>query len=179
LSRLFIALDLSDGDKKTLNDWRLAKLNLPFNIIPWQNFHITLAFIGNIDETNLAKLKTLIETPINQFIQSGALELCFDHCATFKKPKIYYLANSMIPKRLLTLANELKQQALSLGIYQDERPYLPHISLFRKVTFQPKKPVISSIKIEISSLSLYQSQSTEHGVFYKPIKTWQLSKNDS
>jgi 2'-5' RNA ligase len=177
LSRLFIALDLSDRDKNVLNDWRLTTFISPFKSIPWHNFHITLAFIGNVDEELQAKLLTLIQIPINKFSRNGVLELCLDHCGYFKKPKISYIANSIIPTRLLTLANELKQQALSLGIYQDERPYLPHISLFRKATLQPEHPEVKSIKIEITSLSLYQSDSTEQGVIYKPIETWPLFKS--
>jgi 2'-5' RNA ligase len=176
LSRLFIALDLSDSDKKALSDWRLNKLNLPFKSIPWQNFHITLAFLGNVDEEQQAKLQVLIQAPINKFSRNGALALCFDHCGYFKKPKVYYIANSIIPTRLLTLANELKELALSLGIYQDERPYLPHISLFRKAIPQQKKPTLLSTRVEINSLSLYRSYSTEHGVFYNPMETWPLSK---
>ena len=174
MPRLFIALDISDNDQKAIAVWRTAHLNFTFKEIPAQNFHITLAFIGSIDKTTQTNLQTLISTSIKKFAHSGTIELNLDHCGHFKKPKVYYIANSKIPSRLQTLATELKEHILSLGIYQDDRPYLPHISIFRKATYQPQQIEYPSIKIKITSVSLVQSSSTDHGVSYTPIRTWQL-----
>jgi len=44
--RMFIAIDITSADKAAIALWREQHLSLPFKIIPQQNFHITLAFLG-------------------------------------------------------------------------------------------------------------------------------------
>ena len=48
MTRLFFALDIEEQDKKALAHWRETSLKLPFKKVPKDNFHVTLAFLGNI-----------------------------------------------------------------------------------------------------------------------------------
>ena len=57
---MFIALDITETDKAKLASWRDQHLSLAFKAIDEQNFHITLVFLGLIDNRQQAHLTQLI-----------------------------------------------------------------------------------------------------------------------
>lgn len=186
MTRLFFALDIEKADQTAIAKWREQVLNLPFKKIPRQNFHITLAFLGNISDAERQALIDKANTYMSECYQLNSvkcpLNLHLDRCGWFKKPKVIYLANSIIPDWLDELANYLNVCASQLTIFQEERAYSPHVSLYRKATTSADKflhtteqQLRTDIKITIKSFSLYQSMSTPDGVQYIPINQWCLS----
>ncbi|MEW6981125.1 RNA 2',3'-cyclic phosphodiesterase [Colwelliaceae bacterium 6471] len=184
--RLFFALDIEKPDQIVIAKWREQVLNLPFKKIPRQNFHITLAFLGSISNTDRQALIDKANTYMSECYQLNSvkrpLNLHLDHTGWFRKPKVIYLANSIIPVWLDKLANYLNVCASQLTIFQEERAYSPHISLYRKATTSADKflhtteqRLRANITITIKSFSLYQSVSTPDGVQYIPINQWRLS----
>ena len=188
MSRLFFALDITDTDKQKLANWRNQQLNLPFKAVASDNFHITLAFLGAVTKEQqkilkdnasqycqkiTQKMKAQLK-PTAETIQSNTLS--FDLCELFKKPKVIFLGITNSPQWLNLLAEQLSSCARNIGLFQENRPYCPHISLYRKANRVPLKPLMQNITIEIKSFSLYESISTQSGACYKPIKTWVLTK---
>lgn len=184
MAKLFFALDLDNKAKNNIARWREKSITLAmeqgkFKLIPQQNFHITLCFLG---EVTAVQSKILIQKAqqLAQKIKLNKNSLLLSTVGLFKKPKVLYLApsphkNDLTLKQLTNLANHLRCAALALDIYQEERPYLPHLSLFRKATFIPDLISPPASKLLIDSFSLYQSISTDSGVKYQAIKTWTLS----
>jgi len=68
----------------------------------------------------------------------------------------------------------LSDAAIAEGLFQEKRPYCPHLSLYRKATEQTKLPSFKRL-INVNSFSLYESISSEKGVSYCPIKTWPIA----
>jgi len=177
--RLFFALDILPSDKALIANWRDSKLNLPFKAIAVDNFHITLAFLGNVTSQQQALLSNKADEIVQQVlsIKIPPLKisdpLLLNSIGLFKKPQVLYLGLKTCPNWLKQLAESLTVQSKLIGLFQEERAYLPHLSLYRKASditnsFQLQMP------LEIKSFSLYQSSSTEYGVSYCVIKTWQL-----
>ncbi|NQY62940.1 MAG: RNA 2',3'-cyclic phosphodiesterase [Alteromonadaceae bacterium] len=186
MNRLFFALDIPDTDKQKLANWRHLHLNFPFKCVPHANFHVTLAFLGTISKEQQkilmseasqiagqlrAKTKREIKPQIKK-VQPKVLS--FDHCELFKKPKVLFLGINASPQWLKLLAGELSACAKNIGLFQESRPFRPHISMYRKASGQQLTPLKKKLTIEISSFSLYQSISTESSVCYQPVKTWPI-----
>lgn len=172
MPRLFFALDITPQDKAKIAQWRAQYLSLPFKAINSDNFHITLAFLGNINIQQQQAL-TLFADQIATHLSIKEKSLLLDHCGLFKKPQVLYLGISQPPLWLISLANSLSQQAVKLAIFQEKRNYCPHLSLYRKAKNLPYHS-INSFSITLNTFSLYLSSSTPDGVRYKALKTWSL-----
>ena len=185
MSRLFFALDISPQVKKQLADWRSTQVDKPlinepekachFKAIDENNFHITLCFIGEVS----AKQQLILIEKASQLTQSltpiNPQTLIINEVGLFKKPKIVYLSNKVTPPWLLKLATALSSSASELALFQENRPYLPHISLYRKASYLPSLTIQPNIKLTIESFSLYQSISSTSGIKYQVIKSWNLT----
>ncbi|MCJ8318011.1 MAG: RNA 2',3'-cyclic phosphodiesterase [Colwellia sp.] len=177
MSRLFFALDISNADKQLIDDFVYQNVAVPFKVIPKNNYHITLCFLGSV---NINQKEVLIQKAkeLNKAIAPITVNsLLIDHIGLFKRPKVLYLGNSEIPDWLLLLASGLTNTAKKLTLFQEDRSYLAHISIFRKAHFIPDSLKKPKIHITINSFSLYQSISINNQVLYKAIKTWYLDKS--
>jgi len=172
--RLFFALDISKKDKDAIAHWRDQALKLPYKAIAQDNFHITLAFLGNTTSEQQQHLTNHATELAQQIVINAPNILQLNHTGLFKKPKVFYLGLSTCPNWLNELATDLSDAAIAEGLFQENRPYCPHLSLYRKATEQTKLPSLKRL-INVNSFSLYESISTDHGVSYCPIKSWQLT----
>lgn len=174
MTRLFFALDVQQKDKSTIYQWYQkqqieSKIANAKTVAP-NNYHITLAFLGS---TNKIQQQALIETA-KQLSANVSKEftttLSLTHLGLFKQPKVLYLGIHQAPFWLTNLANKLSLAASEQGLYQEKRPYCPHLTIARKVD---KSLQVGQLPIEISikSFSLYLSESTSTGVQYTPICT--------
>ena len=178
MNRLFFALDISSTDKEHIAKWRESHVKLDAKPIKKENFHITLAFLG---EVNLKQQAHLIESSHNYWQQhfhnnNQCFKLIIQDLDLFRKPQVLYLGFESFPNRLIRLAEFLKQAAQQQGIKQEERPYLPHISIYRKAKIAPLE-IALNLTLHCTSFSLYHSQSTANGVTYTPVKTWSLTQD--
>jgi len=125
--RLFVSLDLPDGVAKSL-----VRLNPGVSGVRWlapDQFHLTLAFLGNVvaaaEEKLCAKLRAI------QFA-SFFLPLhgvgCFP---TRGRPKIIWVGVGRGHPHLFQLHKRVTDAALAAGIETDLRPWRPHVTLAR------------------------------------------------
>jgi 2'-5' RNA ligase len=174
MSRYFFALDLIPQDKLAIDHWRATALHLPFKVMDQQNFHITLAFLGEVDEAGKQGLLDEAEQIAAKLRPIKPKQLHLDNIGLFKKPRVLYLGIDRVPDWLNALAAHLSAAAVGLTLFQESRPYRAHLSLYRKAnSLLIELPAVKLI-ININSFSLYQSISTPFGVQYKTVKSWSL-----
>jgi len=168
--RLFLALDVKPCDKQIINKWRDESLSIDAKPVDMENFHITLAFIGQVEEKRLEEIKDDIQQRFNRIIlpPQKKILLLSDVCL-FKKPKVLYLSLADTPNWLSLLAEAF--QSLSTT---PDRPYNPHLTLFRKASETPKSTSINHTLL-INSFSLYESKSTPEGVRYTALQLWHIT----
>jgi len=174
MSRLFFALDISTTDKNLIDEYRERCIFTDFKPVSKNNLHITLCFLGAVSTLQQQVLITKANVLAKTLYPIAPHQLLLNKLSLFKKPKIIYLTSNHTPKWLLTLASELSSCAKDLTLFQENRPYLAHISIYRKASFLPKVNPSPQLNITIESFSLYQSTSTDNGVAYQKIKTWVL-----
>jgi 2'-5' RNA ligase len=180
MNRLFFALDIAASDKQTIAHWRDNKFKQAFKAIPSDNFHITLAFLGNTSSEQQQQLISDANKFAKLIYPINKPQLLLTHLGLFKKPKVMYLGLQTCPCWLNDLANNLSQAAINIGLFQENRAYCPHLSIYRKASAIDNNSLEiamtgKNMPLKIKSFSLYQSISSEQGVVYTPINTWKLA----
>jgi RNA 2',3'-cyclic 3'-phosphodiesterase len=134
--------------------------------VPVDNLHITLVFLGNIDE----KKRGCVLESVDK-IGCSHIDLELDHLGWWKKAQVIWLAPSSIPVELESLAGTLASQADQCGIRVDDRPYRAHMTLARKVRKNPHLPAIRPVRWSVGKFALIESVNTHDGVKYEPVWT--------
>jgi RNA 2',3'-cyclic 3'-phosphodiesterase len=134
--------------------------------IPVNNLHITLVFLGNIDDK---KTDCIIESA--RSIGCGKINLTLNRIGWWKKAQVVWFAPSVIPDKLVTLAGNIASSAGDCGIRVDRRPYQPHMTLVRKVKISRSLPEITPIHWSVDKFALIESTTALSGVRYEPVWT--------
>ena len=139
-------------------------------IVPGQNLHITLAFLGSLDGAVVGNLRQGAAV-----IHTGPFSLQLDELGWWRKPRVVWLAAGQVPDALLELVKELNSLLLSQGIKPDSRPYQPHLTIARKAAAMPRQLDFKPIDWRIDSFCLVQSNTLPEGAVYEVIEAWPLS----
>ncbi|MBT0586161.1 RNA 2',3'-cyclic phosphodiesterase [Alteromonas oceanisediminis] len=171
--RYFIGLELPSHAKQAVDAWRekawLAGLNQ--KPVPAPNFHITLAFLGQVTEPQLDRLQTALGE-----IDCAPFALTIDHFGYWQKPPVAWLGCSEKPPQLSSLQLRCVAASRRAGLQLSEREYVPHITLARKCMPPVPPPLFEpNLPIEFSAFCLFESVSTDRGVTYPVRLRWPLT----
>lgn len=141
-----------------------------------EDMHITLLYLGEMEKPLLAKLIKQIEqiAPLNK-----SFKVTSSSVQVFGKPtqpRVVY-ANIEDNQLLNQLQKELSNCVDSLGINQNEKSYIPHITLAKKWRnmgeMHPLLPFDTSITFDVAHFYMYEIHPTKSPK-YKPIAYFQL-----
>ena len=132
--------------------------------VPPENYHVTLAFVGEVAPPQLAVLQ-----------QSGGLlrgsdcTMLFRKCEYWEEPRVVAAVAEETPAAMLELCT-LLHRALAL------EPTLPraHVTLARKVMQAPVLQAMSPFQWNAQSVSLVRSDTSRTGSVYTVVDTWPL-----
>jgi len=176
--RTFFALDLSPRLKLDIERWR--ELSLPDSNarIPTANFHVTLCFNGKTSQQQLCELESAVQELTQELSQEHKMapfSLHFNEFGYFTKPGIAFIGCNNVPDPLMELNQQLERISRQQGLSIERRPYVPHISLFRRLTTPPPSPVMEpNFTLEATSFTLFESVTQKEGVRYQSIFEWPL-----
>ncbi|MBQ75775.1 MAG: RNA 2',3'-cyclic phosphodiesterase [Gammaproteobacteria bacterium] len=168
--RLFFGLQLSKQTCLGIEHWTTTSLPPLTRPVPLVNFHITLAFLGNLDQRRLGQLTRAADE-----IRFQPFALILDELGFWNKPGLLWLGCKEPSPILLSLAKKTKHIANQLGFASDKRNYQPHVTLARRCESPPPAAIIPPcFTQEFSNFVLYESVSTRSGVRYDIINEWSL-----
>jgi len=175
--RLFFAINFSQNLKLELSKI-LQKFDLPVRFTALENLHLTLLFLGNIEEKNIPEIlnaaqKALLDIP--------AFNLEFNKIVLSPGSRMIWLLGKQ-NRVLSSLYENLKKEisALNLKIKLDNRPYKAHATLARikfpqrKEVFKKWKNLAFEKKLAVRSIELLESKLLKNGAKYKIIKKFPL-----
>lgn len=134
--RLFFAL-IPDPDLEENLSQIQDKLNLDaaWTRIPLHQWHLTLAFLGDVADYQIPKLIELLEDfPLPWEIEEARGG--FPSQLPTQKPKVFAWEWEKYPD-VQKLHVELKRELKFIGIELEDRKFRPHISLYRKSELLP------------------------------------------
>ncbi|MGB9797989.1 MAG: RNA 2',3'-cyclic phosphodiesterase [bacterium] len=128
--RCFIALLLPEEIKKKAVEVqnRLRKANADVKWVEKENLHITLRFLGEIEEDKVEKVKRLMEEVGRKF---SSPRLVFRGIGAFpdlRRPRVVWVGGEA--DMLLKIAEELEKGVRNIGI-PPEKPFSFHLTLGR------------------------------------------------
>ena len=163
--RLFFALWPDEDIARQLAN-TAAQLTLvnPSRLVSPKNYHLTLAFIGEVAPSRVAVLQRIGEAQ-----QASCCSIAFDTFEFWRKPQVVVAAAAEQPPALLELSAHL-HAALALA----PTPFRAHVTLARKVVQAPVLPAMSSLSWRATRLCLVHSETGGAESAYTVVGTWRL-----
>lgn len=177
LRRCFFALSVPSTVCQQAQDW-LHCFPAPVrpNPIPSNNYHITLAFLGLIDDT---QIQTLINTIDNW--QAKAFELCLDKVALLGSGHYLTWQASQLADSHVALVQQLQELVKQVARPEQKahkHDYLAHLTLHRNAALSTavldSLPPLIPVCWQSQRFALYQSQLSQPHATYSIIKDWPL-----
>ena len=128
--RLFFALwpDAAAASKLAEAAGELATLT-GGKPVPLAKIHLTLAFLGDLDETRLGDALASAEG-----LDHGSFEVVLDQWGSFRGARVAWAGCRDASKPLRNLQAEIAERLRARGFVLEDRAYTPHVTLARKVT---------------------------------------------
>lgn len=154
--RLFIAINFDKDTKDRILECqsRLRKLGRG-NFSSPDNLHLTLAFLGEVEEERLEELKAVMDgTAVPE------MQLTFSKTGCFRGDEELWWIGAEENGKLLRLQEELTDALVDAGFSPDRKKFRPHITLARRMNIghvESGKILKSPFSTEIDSISLMLS----------------------
>lgn len=168
--RLFFALWPSEGVRAAI------KKNIqpyiqdhPAKKVPVHNWHITLAFLGNVSSETKACVQQQVA-----LLKEKHFTLQLDHLGYFERARVAWLGCNDVPREMQALFDELNVALAPCGYQSDFKIFTPHLTLLRKVSTALDAQDVAPLNWSVNEFVLVESVTTDHGATYKVINRWKL-----
>lgn len=177
--RLFIAIDLPPAICARLHE--MARELPGARPVPENQLHLTLIFLGDIEQDRVAPLTEALAT-----VTSPAFTLAMQGVGHFPPrgtPRVVWAGITPQPD-LGQLHARIELALEQLGYAREARPFSPHITLARLKTTRPesfrqflaKHGSFATEPFRIAGFSLYSSRLTSAGAIHKAEALFELEK---
>ncbi|MBO5772560.1 MAG: RNA 2',3'-cyclic phosphodiesterase [Clostridia bacterium] len=179
--RLFIALELPQKNKDLLAQ-SVTQL-IPYvqraNVVPKQNYHVTLHFLGEVDCSKVLYLQSLLD----DLKEMSATRLVHTQTVSWRASQVI-CAKYKADENLAKVHRKLAQGLEKAGFLVEERRFAPHVTLMRKPTFTLpcsealKHAPVYNMPFVADTVTLFCSEHGESGMVYTPLYSVQLKPID-
>jgi 2'-5' RNA ligase len=138
-------------------------------LVSRENYHLTLAFVGEVAESHLPDLQT-----IGRELRSPGFTLKFDAYEYWPKPEVVVCAAREIPGALAEIWERLHGNLAAHNLAQNPKRLRPHTTLARKVSQAPVWTAMSEFAWIAREFSLVRSDTTGTRSVYTVVDTWPL-----
>jgi 2'-5' RNA ligase len=184
--RAFVAIDLEPQTVQQIAE-TIVQLRPRMPGIRWLspvNFHLTLKFLGDVDEAKVEPIAAALER-----------ELCLFSCFTInakglgvfpdlRRPRILWVG--LVGDELNALASRVEKTLVPFGFAAERRAFTPHLTVGRWRQFDGSPKELGDEidkwqghdfgRSKIDEVILFQSVLKPEGAVYRPLKTVVLTK---
>ena len=187
--RSFLAFELPLDIKKTVEEVldQAKQYDLSIKWVPLMNIHLTVVFLGNIQEQDIPDIGEGIEKSCSQ---TAVFHISLDNMGCFpnkRNPRVLWLGLKGEIKRMSIFRDEIQNQLLPFGITQEKRPFRPHLTLGRfkksdkKNSLKVEKLIESYQQVSgpeqiLPELVQFRSDLRPGGAVYTKIASWPLAQ---
>ncbi|MCH4886605.1 RNA 2',3'-cyclic phosphodiesterase [Acidaminobacter sp. JC074] len=175
--RVFYAITFTEKTKEKLSFYRdsLSNHALKGKFVTKDNIHLTLEFIGEIKQADLAVYEEVLD-----HLSHDSFPLVCNHVGEFpkKNKSVLWLGLKDSPD-LIRLQKNLRKLLEVYDLPFEKRKYHPHITMGRQVILdiQTNDFMIPPLDLEIKSLALMHSHRVKDILTYEPIYEIEFSNN--
>jgi 2'-5' RNA ligase len=184
--RLFVGIELSEemksaaaaASERLQREFERAKLHVSARWVPTSNLHITLWFIGEVDEARSARIREVMEAPfaVPPFTLQAAGLGAFPPSGP---PRVFWVGVTAGGEPLRALHAQVESRLTPLGFEPERRAYSAHLTIARvKDVPRGAAPGIRRIladmhadagATDISVVTLFRSRLSPKGSTYEPL----------
>lgn len=169
--RLFFALWPDEGVRAQLAHWsRELKQRCGGRPTPAPNLHLTLAFLGAVEESRIAD----VERAAGGVVPVAAA-LLLDRPGFWKSNRIAWAGASAAPAAIERVALDLRGALARAGIAFDAKPFATHVTLLRGAREPGAMPALAPIRWEVDGFVLARSQLRPGGSRYEIAGSWKAA----
>jgi 2'-5' RNA ligase len=171
--RTFLALELSQTVRNKLSAYvELISGNDKLQQIRWlpeENYHLTLAFLGNVEYVLISSLQLKLEQNLSS---KKTVPFRFSEITPFPFSGTPKIAAAMLEHsdELMHLQQNTAKCVCSFGISLERRRFTPHVTLGRlksrsrkSIAFQPQQIFLEGVSDKVV---IFQSELTPKGAVY-------------
>ncbi len=138
--------------------------------IPVQNYHLTIAFLGDTDDTALQKLSEILSD-----FSHSSFTLVLNQIGYWPDTNVLWLGPKSVPDELTALHKKCKQAANRIGARAGGKSYQPHLTLARKLIVPPGSALLApEFLFKATALELWSSVREAKGARYDTVASWAL-----
>ena len=137
--------------------------------VPVENYHLTLAFVGDVSPARLAVLQQ-----IGRDLRMAGCMIRFDAYEYWAESQALVALAREAPAELTELSRQLHAFDGAHGLDRIRRPLRPHVTLARKVAQAPVLQAMSPFHWSARSFSLVSSDTSGTHSVYTVVDTWPL-----
>ena len=188
--RAFIAVDLPPEIQHNIHRATAdlqKKIGLLVRLIPAQNIHLTMKFLGDISPTNVEYLTQMLRAEADSL---NCFDIHLGGLGSFpsrKRPRVIYIG-IQAPAELEALQRGIESASRRLGYESEERGFSPHLTIGRvkqnitgpdqqKIRHALEEAKIDSLGASrVDSVHLYRSELKPTGSVYTRLFSAPLKK---
>lgn len=187
--RTFIAIELPKAIQDSLArlEERLKKSGADVKWVEPRNIHLTLKFIGEIDQQKSEQVGEAVKSIAGS---KAAFHMRVFSIGAFPKinfPRIIWAGIDKGDSETKEIAKALEEKLAELGIPKEDRPFSSHITIGRaKSTLNRDKLIreltaagdifkTENLEFTVERITLFQSTLAPGGPVYEPLKTADLT----
>lgn len=182
MPRLFVAVDLPDAHGDRLTELRDETLRARWT--PQEKYHLTLRFIGDVDDADIPPIETALAE-----VDAATFSLLVEGVGvlpSLRRPRVVYAGLRLEPA-LHALHDRVEQALRDVGLPADDRPFRPHVTLARlkqeklhKVrAFIRAHQDFAMDPFPVTAFRLYESKLHPDGAIHTIRRTFDLVPGDA
>ncbi len=184
--RTFIAINLPDTLKESIGE--SIRQYKSFGVyVKWvhsKKIHITLKFLGEIDENKIVEIEDAIQKVASQYRPFQLSVEGWGGFPNLHKPRVFWTGIQQGKEHLITIAKDLETYLEPLGFEREKRSFSPHITIGRvkslsgihKLTETMEKQQFQKTAFEVKQIEFIKSELTPRGPVYTSIKTCNIGE---
>ncbi len=185
--RLFFGIELSEEVRnsviRAIEEQDFGRV--PFRWVPPENFHFTLKFLGETDESKLPAIREAAAKVSSETGNGFILSLDeFGAFPSLSSPRVIFYSVSEGSEMLISLAQGLEAEMSALGFGKEKRAYHPHLTLAR-IKKRPAPEIIEKLRKvpplradntqKVDSFQLIRSFLSRSGARYEKLADFSFS----
>ncbi len=185
--RLFIAVEITDETRKKLTEFQnnLKKACAGVKWVLPENIHITLKFIGYLDEEKIGNVVNIIKDSV---IHIKPFNLNYTGAGVFptpKNPRVIFAGIVDKDAILKKIHEHLNNQLMALGVERESRKYQVHLTVGRVKTRKNTEKLMEALNSYnefkfssevVNQVILMKSDLSPNGAVYTKLHTINLSQ---
>ena len=179
--RSFIAIpltpDIIDRIEKAQKELRSLRADVKW--VRPQSIHLTLKFLGNIEESQISAIAQKIQHVAGGYTSWPIHVKSLGTFPSLRNPRVVWVGIEDTSGQTIMLQGQLEHALSTLGFAQEKRKFSPHLTLGRVKSSRGKKELVQYLvderektfgKIQVDRVVLFRSELHPSGAIYTVLK---------